>query len=108
MTDVRTLEDNDWLHHYDMTKDEAVVEIESVEGIAVYDRKKNAQRRKIAVKFKGTDKRLLLTAAVNKNMMIELLGTNADEWSGKKVCLYKSTATVGGKSTGCIRIKAAK
>jgi hypothetical protein len=103
MPDYRTMYDSEWLHEYDLTKDEVTVEIASVEAGELTSQG-GRKSKKPCIKFKGADKALALNKT-NGKAIAQLYGTDVSEWPGKKVTLFRSTTEMAGETVRCIRIK---
>ena len=103
MADYRTMYDSEWLHEYDLSKDEVTVEIATVEAATLMTTG-GRKSKKPAVRFKGADKALALNKT-NGKAIAQLYGTDVAEWPGKKVTLFRSTTEMAGETVRCIRIK---
>lgn len=103
MPDYRTMYDSQFLHEYDLTKDEVTVEIASVE-VGELVSQGGRKSKKPLVKFKGADKGLALNKT-NGKAIAALYGTDTNDWTGKKVTLFRSTTEMAGETVRCIRIK---
>lgn len=61
-----------------------------------------------AIKFKGRDKQLVLSAGVNRKTLAELFGQDTRKWRGKMVKLWFDPSVLLGKiRKGGLRVKAA-
>ena len=103
MADYRALYDSEFLHHYDLPKDEVTVEIESVEAGNLVAQGGRKSKRPI-VHFKGAAKGLVLNKTNGKSVAV-LYGNDTAEWIGKKVTLFKAVTSLGGEQVECIRVK---
>ena len=104
MPDYRSLYDSDFLHHYDLAKDEVTVEIESVTGETLTGQGGRKSKCPL-VKFKGATKTLVLNKT-NGKAIATLYGNDTAAWPGNKVVLYKATTSLGGETVDCVRVKA--
>jgi len=104
MPDYRALYDSEFLHHYDLKKDEATVEIESVEGATLVGQGGRKSKRPV-VKFKGAEKGLVLNKT-NGKAIAALYGNDTAAWPGNKVTLYKAQTSLAGETVECLRVKA--
>ena len=104
MPDYRALYDSEFLHHYDLKKDEATVEIESVEAGNLVGQGGRKSKRPL-VKFKGAEKALVLNKTNGKAISV-LYGNDTEKWPGCKVTIYKAQTSLGGETVDCIRVKA--
>jgi hypothetical protein len=59
---------------------------------------------KPVVYFDETDKGLVLNVT-NKNTLVQLYGTDTDEWAGKRVSLFATEVDFQGRQTLAIRIR---
>lgn len=103
MPDYRTMYDSQFLHEYDLTKDEVTVEIASVE-VGELTSQGGRKSKKPLVKFRGAEKGLALNK-VNGKAIAQLYGTETTEWIGKRVTLFRSTTEMAGETVKCIRVK---
>lgn len=105
MPDYRTMYDSQFLHEYDLTKDEVTVEIASVE-VGELVAQGGRKSKKPLVKFKGAEKGLALNKT-NGKAIAQMYGTDTADWIGKKVTLFRSTTEMAGETVRCIRVKKA-
>jgi hypothetical protein len=103
MPDYRTMYDSQYLHEYDLPKDEVTVEILSVE-VGELTSQGGRKSKKPLVKFKGADKGLALNKT-NGKAIAQMYGNDTAEWTGKKVTLFRSTTEMAGETVKCIRVK---
>lgn len=103
MPHVMTMFDSPYLHEYDLKSDEVTVEIVKVEAGELTAAGGRTSKKPL-VYFKGAEKALGLNKT-NAKVLIGLYGTQTEEWTGKKVTLYRSTTEMAGETVRCIRIK---
>lgn len=106
MPHVLSMFDSEFLHCYDLTKDQVEVEIESV-AVGELTAQGGRKSKKPVVKFKGAEKKLALNKT-NAKAIIALYGPNTEDWPGKKVVLFKSRTQMGGEEVDCIRVRGVK
>lgn len=104
MTDYRTMFDKDFIGAWSLPDGKDVtVTISKVTGgtlTGVGGRK----TRKPVLYMVGTDKGLALNAT-NSKTIAALYGNHVEEWSGKRVTLFKSMTQFGSEQMECIRIR---
>lgn len=99
--------DSTYLRWFDLDGKEHTVTIESVKQEELTLRG-GAKKKAPVVRFCKAKKPLVLNKT-NAEKISDLLGTNVTkEWIGKAITLYQTTTNLGGKTTPCIRVKAAK
>lgn len=59
-----------------------------------------------ALLFKGTERKLTLNVT-NNDRLVELFGSETDDWIGQKIALHGDKATFGGKTVPAVRIEEA-
>lgn len=106
MPHVLSMFDSEFLHCYDLTKDQVEVEIESV-AVGELTAQGGRKSKKPVVKFKGAEKKLALNK-VNSHAIAKLYGFETEAWVGKKVVLFKSRTQMGGEEVDCIRVRGVK
>ena len=104
MPHVLSLYDSDFLHWYDLTKDEVTVEIESVEA-ATLTGQGGRKSKKPLLKFKGATKAFAICKTDAKTIS-GLYGSEVNEWAGKKITIYKAQTLLAGETVSCLRCKA--
>jgi len=64
-------------------------------------------QQKPVVHFVSQEKGLVLNVT-NANTIIDLLGFETGNWTGKEITLYPTTTDFGGKMVDCIRVRMPK
>ena len=103
MTHVLSMFDSPYLHHYDLTKPEVVVQIERVEATELVGQG-GRKNKKPVVYFKGATKGLGLNKT-NARAIITMYGPQVEDWVGQWVTLYKTTTEMAGETVECIRVR---
>ena len=87
---------------------EIVLTIAGVETGEVYSPTARAKEKKATLKFKETEKQIVLNAT-NARMISTVLGSpQVETWVGKKITLYPVAIQAFGQNVEAIRIKKAK
>jgi hypothetical protein len=63
---------------------------------------KNQTKRKAVVAFKGM--KPLVLNRTNEGMIARLHGTDAKQWAGKMISIYRTTTKFGRETVDCIRV----
>jgi hypothetical protein len=87
----------------DLCGKEKVVTMKSVGFKVVGEAKVN----KGVIEFEEFDRGMVLNRT-NLKRVIELHGTETDDWTGKKITLYPSETDFQGKTVPCLRVRAKK
>jgi hypothetical protein len=87
----------------DLCGKEKVVTMKSV-GFKVVG---EAKVSKGVIEFEEFDRGMVLNRT-NLKRVIELHGTETDDWTGKKITLYPSETDFQGKTVPCLRVRAKK
>lgn len=84
---------------------EVILTISGIERDEVYSVSARAKEKKAALKFKETDKMVILNAT-NARSITTILGTpQVEQWVGKRICLYPVAIQAFGQNVEAIRIK---
>ena len=84
---------------------EVILTIAGVTTDEVYSQSARAKEKKAALKFKETDKMVILNAT-NARAITTILGTpQVENWTGKRICLYPVAIQAFGQNVEAIRIK---
>jgi hypothetical protein len=98
-----------YLSFADLRGRDVTVTIESVSRQEMVEREKGSKKtRKIkraVVEFVGKDKGMVLKAT-NAGTIVDLYGTDTDNWIGKQITLFPTTCNAfGNPNTECVRIR---
>ena len=84
---------------------EVILTISGVTTDEVYSQSARAKEKKAALKFKETDKMVILNAT-HARTITPILGTpQVEQWTGKRICLYPVAIQAFGQNVEAIRIK---
>lgn len=84
---------------------EVILTITGIERDEVYSPTARAKEKKAALKFKETEKLVILNAT-NARKITEILGSaQVETWFGKRICLYPLAIQAFGQNVDAIRIK---
>jgi len=81
------------------------VTIKSASVEALNNPQGGGQQDKLLLSFVGQPKRLVVNVT-NYNAIADLHGDETDDWPGKRIELYPTKASVGGKSFDAVRVRA--
>lgn len=104
MPNWRSMVDKTYLGAWDIPRD-VTVEIAEVRSELLKSRENPSGKRKVVIAFRGARKRLVGNST-NCQIIEQLYGPDTDKWIGKRVTLYATTTSVGGRGQiPCIRIR---
>ena len=104
MPNWRSMVDKTYLGAWDVPRD-VTVEIAEVRSELLKSRENPSGKRKVTIAFRGARKRLVANST-NCTTIEQMYGPNTEQWIGKRVTLYATTTSVGGRgSVPCIRIR---
>jgi len=84
---------------------EVILTIAEITTDEVYSQSARAKEKKAALKFRETDKMVILNAT-NARKITEIMGTpQVENWIGKRICLYPLAIQAFGQNVDAIRIK---
>ena len=88
--DYRKYNDSQYLHHYDLNKDEdTVVTISKIDTEVLENKQKGTSETKLVLYFEEDLKPLALNKKVNPSSISKALGTPlTEEWIGGRIALY--------------------
>lgn len=104
-TDYRSLYGKEWLGAWDLQDKDVTVRIVSCAGGELTSAG-GRKSKKPVLTIHGTEKKLALNAT-NGKTIAAMYGKHIEEWSGKRITLYKSTTRSpdGSGDVECIRIR---
>ncbi len=101
--DYRKCYDEKWLKSVDLDEKDFVVTITRAEAGKLNDQKGQVTRKPI-VWFKGWPKPLALNKT-NGGLIAGIYGNDMANWIGKRITIYPTTTTMGGKIVDCVRVR---
>jgi hypothetical protein len=109
MAHWRLLIPTKYLSFADLRGRDVTVTIESVERTEMAEKdqktKKTRKVKKAVINFVGKDKQLALNVT-NASTIVDLYGSETDNWKGKAITLYPTTChAFGNADTECIRVR---
>ena len=96
--------ESDWLGSIDLGGKDLTVTIQLVEKAEVFNPKTNGKSFKLAFRFKGQQKGMIVNRT-NATTISKLYGNEASAWNGKSITLYPTTCKVGRETTTCLRVR---
>lgn len=104
MPDVRTMFDKQYLYAYDLQGRDVTVTIAKVVGGTLTGVGGQTSKKPVLF-FNGAKKGLALCITNARTIAAMYGGFKSEDWIGKRVTLYPTTTTFGGKEVECIRIR---
>lgn len=102
MSDYRTMFDKEHIGAWDLAGRDVVVEIAAVKAGKVGHG--NKASKKPILSFRGKSKTMTCNIT-NASIIAQLYGNDTRKWVGKRVTLYPTLTSFGGKEVDCIRIR---
>lgn len=104
MTHYRQFFDNKHLGAWDLEGEDRNVRIVKVERIKVGGQQGRAESSKILLHFAKTSKTMVCNVT-NATTIAGIYGNVVAKWEGKRITLYPTLTSVGGRSVDCIRVR---
>lgn len=101
--DYRKCFDEKWLKCFDLDDKDFVVTIVRAEAGTLKDTKGQTTRKPV-VWFKGWPKPLALNKT-NGALIAGIYGNDMANWIGKRITIYPTTTSMGGKTVECVRVR---
>jgi hypothetical protein len=102
-TDYRSMFDRKFLAAFDLEGKDRTVTIQTVKAEALTSAGGRADKRPV-VKLAETELGLVLNKT-NGAVIASLYGNDTREWTGKRITLYATQASMGGKQVDCLRVR---
>lgn len=103
MTHWKTMLEKEYLYAFDLGGREVTVTIESVKAGSIKGEGGKTTKKPV-ISFTGKDKKFALNVT-NGSTIAQMYGNDVEAWVGKRITLFSSTTTFGGKTVDCIRIR---
>ena len=104
MSDYRKMFDENWTKAWDLDGRDVIVTITGVTQGLLKSAEKPSGSRKPVITLKGWPKPLALNKT-NGAIIAGMYGVNTNDWKGKRITLYATTTSMGGKTVDCIRVR---
>ena len=106
MSDWRSMMDKTYVGHWDLPPGRDVtVTITGVEKVKLDDPVTHKPgKAKPILSFKEVEKKLVGNVT-NCRAIATLYSNDTTKWVGKKIALYRTTTSVGGTPTECVRVR---
>lgn len=106
MTDFRSMYDKEYIGAWDITNGDWTITITRVQAGELHNPGTKKKTKKPVVYFKESDKGFCLNAT-NGKTIAGLYGVHVENWTGKRITVYKSTTRDpnGGGECECLRVR---
>jgi hypothetical protein len=105
MTHFKKFFDHRFISAEELDNREVILTISEVKKEEVFNMREQDKEMKAAIKFKETDKMMVLNVT-NAKSIATILGTpHVEQWIGQRICLYPTAVRVGREMVSGIRIK---
>lgn len=102
MSDYRSFFDKEFIGAWDLAGRDVVVEIAAVKAGKVGHG--NKASKKPILSFKGKSKTMTCNIT-NAGVIAQLYGNDTRKWVGKRITIYPTMTSFGGKEVDCIRVR---
>lgn len=100
----KTMVDRDFLGACDLQGRDVICTIAQVEQGALKRAGSSKSDRKPVIRFAGKDKRFVVNAT-NATTISQMYGPRTEQWIGKRITLYPTTAKLKGQDVEAIRVR---